>query len=157
MRSHDPEWEIPVASIGFDPRHEVSTNEQTGNASVERLEPDRDIANELPVAAPPMATYLYHDQGPRPVSHTKAPDIVSSEDISASVAAAIAHATAQAALDQKQTSDETSEGEESSNGEEDPTMIAVTGVGFRESGQDEHNAELDAWVNQGMVDDTPAG
>lgn len=156
MRSHGPEWDIPVTSLGFE-RRELPKNNQTVNVPRDRVDSGGDFATMLPVAAPPMATYLFHDKGPRPDSHTKAPDIGIAEDIGASVAAAIAHATAQAALGQRQASDESSEGEEESNAEDESEVIAGSGLGLREVSQDERNAELDAWVNQGMVDDVPAG
>jgi len=158
LRSHGPEWDIPVPSLtSLEQRNESSKGERTTSSLVDKADLNHDPA-ALPVAAPPMATYLFHDKSTISISHPKAPDIANTGDISASVAAAIAHANARAALDQKQGSGDSSGDEEESNGGDEQMIVAGSGPGAREYGEDEpSNAELDAWVNSGMVDDTPAG
>jgi hypothetical protein len=98
-----------------------------------------------------MATYLSHNNGPRIISHERTPEAVNTEDIGVSVAAAIAQASAVGG--RLVSGDSGEEGYESTL-EDGPTVVAGAELAQREC---EQNAELDAWVNQGMVDDTPAG
>jgi len=154
MKSHGPDWDIPVPSIFSYKRRPDASNDDRPAGSSGDGETVQNFASTLPLAAPPMATYLSHDRGSREHSHTRPPELLSAEDISASVAAAIAQATAQAALEEMHGSVGSSEDEDDYNEEEGPTIVAGSELTQKHDG---HSPELDAWVNEGMVDDAPAG